>query len=195
MSESIILASGSPRRKEILMRHKVSFEVIKSDAEEVITKSEPDSVVKELSRQKAFDVAGKLSGEEKYILAADTVVAKDNKILGKPQDEEDAFNMLKHLQGDVHEVYTGVTLLRSGSEIKECLNFAEVTKVYVYPMSDEEIRSYIATKEPMDKAGAYGIQGCFAIHIKGIEGDYDNVVGLPVARFYQECKEKNINIF
>lgn len=195
MSKNIILASGSPRRKELLERQGVGFEVIKSDAEEIITKQEPSEVVKELSLLKAKEVAARLAAEDKrYILAADTVVAKDGKILGKPADEQEAFDMLKNLQGAVHEVYTGVALFKAGEPESRGLNFAEATRVYVYPMTDEEIRAYIATGEPMDKAGAYGIQGQFAIHIKGIEGDYDNVVGLPVARLYQECRRLGIDI-
>ena len=109
----------------------------------------------------------------------------DGKILGKPKDEADAIRMLRMLQGQTHSVYTGVTLLEEGKQT----TFAEETKVSMYPMTEEEIAWYVSTKEPMDKAGAYGIQGAFGMYIRGIEGDYNTIVGLPLARVYQEMKE------
>lgn len=185
--KKLILGSGSPRRRELMAQIGLKFEVIVSDADESTAEMWPDRMVMELSRNKAEAVHSTLDDKtksESVVIGADTIVYNDGKVLGKPKDEEDAFNMIKSLQDGVHSVYTGVTLVSD-----ETISFFEETKVYVYPMTDEEIREYISTKEPMDKAGAYGIQGAFAAYVKGIEGDYNNVVGLPVARLYQELKK------
>lgn len=196
----IILASASPRRKALLEQIGMEFEICPAKGEEVITESRPDAVVFELSRQKAEEVAaGVLTYNEQHpdlatpqdilVIGADTVVAYGDKILGKPKDEADAGRMLTLLQGKKHSVYTGITLVfidkngRTGEH-----RFFERTDVTMYPMDEDEINRYIATGEPMDKAGSYGIQGRCAIYIKQIEGDYNNVVGLPVARLYQELR-------
>lgn len=179
----LILASQSPRRRELLTQIGLDFTVIQSDCEEIMAGETPEAIVQGLSFQKAEAVASQVE-EDCVVLGADTVVVMDGKILGKPKNEEDAFRMLKELQGRAHMVYTGVTLYMTGS--KKHVSFAEGTKVFVWPMSEQEILNYIATKEPMDKAGAYGIQGAFAAFIEKIEGDYPNVVGLPVARVYHE---------
>lgn len=199
----IYLASKSPRRKELLTQIGMEFEILVSDKDEIIEGHVPDEVVKELSMQKAYDIEGVLiknsEGKllEKHIgqgydgvivIGADTVVSYDDVILGKPQDEADAFNMLKKLSGKVHTVSTGVTIVAINEKERKVFNFAENTKVAMYEISDEEIKSYIATKEPMDKAGSYGIQGIGAKFIKGIEGDYNNVVGLPIGKIYQTIK-------
>ena len=183
----LILASASPRRKELLGKIGLEFNIIPAKGEEVVTKNLPWEVVEELSFQKAKEIAD-MQMEECIVIGSDTIVAKGEKIMGKPKDEADAYQMLSEIAGDVHQVYTGVTLIRTGKEPK-VITFAEKTDVHLYPMSDEEIYSYIATKDPMDKAGAYGIQGDFAIHVKGIEGDYYNVVGLPIGKVYQELKQ------
>jgi septum formation protein len=230
----IILASASPRRKELLEQMGMEFEVCPAKGEEHITTEVPREAVVELSRQKAEEVAAGMLGwiergcpfpgknqpgganaqpddllgigttaqpddmpgidaaappDDMLVIGADTVVVYENKILGKPEDEADAARMLSMLSGNTHEVYTGVTLVfidktgRTGE-----YSFYEKTNVTVYPMTEWEIADYIATGDPMDKAGAYGIQGRFAVHIKQIEGDYYNVVGLPVGRLYQELK-------
>ena len=183
----LILASASPRRKELLGKIGLEFDIIPAKGEEVITKTLPWEVVEELSFQKAKEIAD-LQTEECIVIGSDTIVAKGEEIMGKPKDEADAFRMLSEISGDCHQVYTGVTLIRTGAEPK-VVTFAEKTDVFLYPMSDEEINTYIATKDPMDKAGAYGIQGDFAIHVKGIAGDYYNVVGLPIGKVYQELKQ------
>ena len=184
----LILASNSPRRRELLEQIGVEFEVIPSNAEEKVTKQEPSEVVEELSRQKAEDVAAAV--EDGIVLGADTVVCQDGQIMGKPKDEADAKQMLQKLQGEEHSVYTGVTILvKENGAVQHVQTFSQETKVYVYEMTDEEIDRYIATGEPMDKAGAYGIQGRFAAYVDGIEGDYNNVVGLPVSAVWQELKE------
>ena len=218
MNKKIILASASPRRRELLTQIGLDFEVVVSETEEKITSTEPAKVVEELSAQKAEAVWEKLrsmtasqgsvtnaerldegsevfepeqtSGEttmtDTLVLGADTVVACDGKILGKPADTEAAAAMLTMLQGRGHEVYTGVTILYEQNGERKTLTFHEKTIVHFYPMTDAQIREYVATGDPMDKAGAYGIQGFCARYIRGIEGDYNNVVGLPVGRVYQE---------
>lgn len=192
----IILASGSPRRRELLAQIGFEFEVIVSDAAEDSSASEPAALVQELSGIKARAVYDKLTGggmadEDFIIIGADTVVAYRGRILGKPQTEAEAKRFLSMIQNDIHEVYTGVTLLRhlscgAGAEVK---TFCEETKVQFEAMSDKEIDEYVSTGDCMDKAGAYGIQGFCARYIKGIEGDYNNVVGLPTARLYAGIKE------
>lgn len=183
----LILASASPRRKELLGKIGMEFEIIPAKGEEIITKVLPWEVVEELSFQKAKEIAGKQT-ENCIVIGADTIVAKGEQIMGKPKSEADAYRMLAEIAGGCHQVYTGVTLIRTGEEEK-VITFAEKTDVFLYPMDDREIKAYIATKDCMDKAGAYGIQGDFAIHVKGIDGDYYNVVGLPIGKVYQELKQ------
>lgn len=190
----IILASKSPRRKELLSQVGYTYECVVSEKEENTDAVQPSDVVKELSQQKAEDVCAKIEKEGQMeedclVIGADTIVAKDSEIFGKPKDTEDAKRMLSALQGREHSVWTGVTLiyLRDGKKKKKV--FAEETKVHMYSMSEQEIEEYIRTKEPEDKAGAYAIQGYAAKFIKKIDGDYNNVVGLPVARIYQELKK------
>lgn len=177
----IILASASPRRKEILELADLKFDVMPSDAQEITTKTAPNEVVMELASLKAKDIYKK-SEKQSMIVGADTVVAYQGQILGKPTDEADAKRMLTMLSGQTHEVYTGVCIIEDG----KTKTFYEETKVTFYEISDEQIDRYIKTGEPMDKAGSYGIQGKAAVFIKGIEGDYYNVVGFPIARFLQE---------
>ena len=194
MKYQIILASGSPRRKELLALLGAEFKIVTSNKEEVITSTNPEEVVKELSMMKAEDVAEGISGPA-IILGADTVVSHGGRILGKPKDEEDAVNMIRSFAGDDHFVYTGVCIIRKEEDgsVKK-ISFAEGTKVSVYPMTEEEILRYVSTKEPMDKAGAYAVQGLFAPYIKGIEGDYYNIVGFPIAGIYQRLKAEGINL-
>lgn len=186
--EKVILASASPRRRELLEQIGVPFTVVPSDAKESIIKKIPSEVVEELSLQKARDVAE--SVQDGIVLGADTVVCQNGEIMGKPKDREDAARMLRQLQGEEHSVFTGVTILvKKDGEIADSQTFAQETKVYVYPMTEEEIEDYIDSGEPMDKAGAYGIQGRFAAYVEAIEGDYNNVVGLPVSAVWQVLKE------
>ncbi len=183
----VILASASPRRRELLTQIGIAFEVQVSDVEERITATVPCEVVQELSRQKAgavMDMCMERFGT--VVIGADTIVACGGEILGKPRDEEDAARMLRLLSGRSHEVYTGVTFVYD--EGRKNFSFYECTKVHFAPMTEAEIADYVATGDPMDKAGAYGIQGFCARYITGIEGDYNNVVGLPAGRVYQELK-------
>lgn len=185
MKKKIILASGSPRRRELLAQIGMEFEICVSNAEEIYTGTVPVEIVKELALVKASNVAKERDSRDEIVIGADTIVVLDDKILGKPADKEDAFRMLSALQGRAHEVYTGVAVLNYNSEGKaETILHAEETRVFVHAMTEEEILSYVASGEPMDKAGAYGIQGRFAAYIDRIEGDYFNVVGLPLARLY-----------
>ena len=184
----IILASASPRRRELLTQAGVRFEVVVSDAKEEITKSDPSQVVEELAFIKAKAVAG-LMQEQAAVIGADTVVAVDGEILGKPGNEAQAFEMLTKLQGRTHQVFTGVAVIVKDVDKEEVHIFSEKTDVTMFPMEPGEIRDYIATGEPMDKAGAYGIQGRAAVYVEKIQGDYNNVVGLPIARLYQEMKQ------
>ena len=192
----IYLASASPRRKDLLKQVGISFRVVPSTVEEKITKEKPDEVVEELSYQKAVDVCGRLMAEKKedfVVIGADTVVSAWGKILGKPADKEDAVRMLKDLQGVSHQVYTGVTIAWKNKDISPMYaTFSECTDVTMYPMTEEEIRQYVDSGEPMEKAGAYAIQGLCAAHIQGICGDYNNVVGLPVGRLCQELKKRGL---
>lgn len=179
----VILASGSPRRRELLEQLGIEYEVRVSEADENITPGmKPHEAVEELSYRKAKAVWDLLP-EKDTVVGADTVVVLEDQILGKPKDAEQAMEMLRHLQGREHFVDTGVTILTKDGLRK---TFYEETKVIVTPMSEEEIRSYVSTGDPLDKAGAYGIQGEFAKYVKGIEGDYNCVVGLPAGRLYQE---------
>ena len=204
----LVLASASPRRRELLSQIGLEFTVMPSTKEENAKTTEAGALVQELSRQKAVDIWEQLSGgqgqnpdadqetqepnlngkrqPELLVIGADTVVCCEGKILGKPHSREAAAEMLTALQGRSHEVYTGVTLYSQS----ETVTFFECTQVEFYPMTEGEISEYIDSKEPMDKAGAYGIQGLGARFVKGIRGDYNNVVGLPVGRLYQELKSR-----
>ncbi len=182
----LILASASPRRKELLEKIGLPFTVQPAKGEERITQKSPANVVMELSRQKAEEIAAAQT-EDCIIIGADTVVARGEKIMGKPKDAADAKQMLRSIADDCHQVYTGVTLIRTGAH-PQSVTFQEKTDVCLYPISDAELDAYIASGDPMDKAGAYGIQGDFAIYVKRIAGDYYNVVGLPIGRVYQELK-------
>ena len=190
----VILASASPRRLDLLRQVGIEPEIEPSHVEEVITSTVPDQVVMELSRQKAEDIAALHTGEDAIVIGADTVVAYDGKILGKPKNEADAVRMIRSFQGKVHQVYTGVTVLIKKNGKWEDISFSESTDVSFYPVSDEEIRTYIASGEPMDKAGSYGIQGGFGIYVKEIRGEYTNVVGLPVGRLFYEMKKHGIEL-
>ena len=176
---SIILASNSPRRRELLAQIGIrDFQILSPDVDEAVEPGlSPARMVEALSLRKARAAAGR-AGAEDLIIAADTVVALDGRVLGKPRDQEEAFAMLSALSGREHRVYTGVTVLGGGQAATE----HEETAVAFRALSPEEIRDYIATGEPMDKAGAYGIQGVGALLVQGIRGDYCNVVGLPVFR-------------
>lgn len=188
-----ILASQSPRRRELLLRCGIEFDVCISGTEETIRKDTPGEIVEDLAYQKASAVFETLVLEEDTcIIGSDTVVVYKDEILGKPADENEARDMLSLIADRTHKVYTGVSLIIKTSQGIKTVNFHESTEVILYPISRFEIDEYIKTGDPMDKAGAYGIQGDFSKHIKGIVGDYNTVVGLPVSRLYQELKAQKL---
>lgn len=191
MKYQIILASASPRRRELLAQIGIPFTVQAAEGEEKCEARLPQKQVEELSFHKALEIAGKAEGNV-VVIGADTLVFFRGKPLGKPRDEKEAAGMLKTLQGQTHQVYTGVTLIWHHRGALRQRSFHERTDVTVYPMTEEEILDYVKSGEPMDKAGAYGIQGLFAKFIRKIEGDYYNVVGLPVGRLYQEMKAEGL---
>lgn len=176
----IVLASKSPRRSEILRNAGFEFTVRVSEADETLPDGiSPEEAVVYLAKIKAQAVPRE-NGE--LVLGADTVVVSDGRILGKPSSENDAFEMLKNLSGKIHSVYTGVCAITD----EEIVSFYEKTDVEFLSLSDEEIKSYIVTGEPFDKAGSYGIQGYASKFVKGIKGDYFNVVGLPISKIYKK---------
>ena len=175
--DQLILASASPRRAELLRQIGIPFRRVVSGVDEDLQDpADPEEHVRELSRRKAEDVAGPLSSG--IVLGADTVVVLDEHILGKPADEKEAAEMLAMLSGRTHQVYTGLTLIDAGS--RASVSHVEVTEVTFRKLAEDEIAAYAATGEPLDKAGAYGIQGKGALLVSGIRGCYFNVVGLPL---------------
>ena len=189
MERKIFLASASPRRSEILKLAGLDFQVITPSCDENIDKMPPGDYVKELSARKAragYDmVLESGSAEDFIVIGADTIVYFDGQILGKPHDEDQAFKMLHALSGNTHEVYTGVSVVYPDHSF----SFYEKTDVRFFDVEDEELRAYIKTGEPMDKAGAYGIQGRGCFLAEKICGDYFNVMGLPAARLLRKLKE------
>ena len=189
----IILASSSPRRRELLEKAGVHFQVMPSQEEEHIEKKEPAQSVENLSWQKAASVASK-TGQDVIVIGSDTLVAYEGRVLGKPRDAEEAVETLKLLQGNTHQVYTGVTVIVRDKEEEITKTFSRRTDVTFYPVDEKEIRDYVATGDPMDKAGSYDIRGDFSVYIKEIYGDYNNVVGLPVSMLFWEMKQLGINL-
>lgn len=194
-----VLASGSPRRKELLEQLGMQFEISSAHGEEIITKEQPWEIVEELSMQKATEVADRYEAEHAVqentvVIGADTIVAYGAEIMGKPKSRQHAIEMLSELQGHVHQVYTGVTLIIMTGKDRKLICFHEKTEVEMYPMTQAQIEAYVSTGEPMDKAGAYAIQGKCAAYIKGICGEYNNVVGLPIARLSQELSKAGITV-
>lgn len=192
----MILASASPRRSELMTQAGFTFTVFPSSVEETLISETPDKIVEDLALQKANDVYKAVKkdydGKDFIVIGADTIVCYNGEILGKPVDEQEAFDMLKLLSDRTHQVYTGVAILYRYAGAKQIYFFNEKTDVTFCSVNDYELKDYINTKDCMDKAGSYGIQGPFAKHIKGIQGDYFNVVGLPISRLYQELKKLNI---
>ncbi|MGB4661345.1 MAG: Maf family protein [Mobilitalea sp.] len=200
----IILASESPRRKEIMETMGIPYTVITSNVEEVVEETEPEKMVQALAELKTSAIEERLEKQEQYgldfnkedriIIGADTMVFYQEHALGKPKDTKDALRILRMLSGNAHEVITGVSIIICKDGKKEKLSFAVSTKVIVQTLTDQQIVDYIATGEPMDKAGAYAIQGKFGIFIRKIDGDYYNVMGLPIAKIYSSLLHKDIDI-
>ena len=195
--EKVVLASESPRRKEIMENMGIRFETMVADIKEEVLDKEPSRMVQALARLKSEKVASLLDDDrgKKIVIGADTMVFYHGKLLGKPVDKADAIKMIEMISNDVHEVYTGVyIIIKEKDKILDSISFAVPTKVWVSPLSHKQIKDYVDTGEPMDKAGAYAIQGRFGMFIKKIEGDYFNVVGLPIATIYEKLLEKGIDL-
>lgn len=177
--EKVILASKSPRRQELLKLIFDEFECIPSEKEEKTPENLPiEKCAEFLAVQKACDIAE--NHKDSLVIGSDTVVICENRLMGKPKNRQDAFEMLRFLSGKKHKVITGCCVAHGG----EVISFSEETTVEFYPLTDSHIEAYLDTGEPFDKAGAYGIQGKGALLVKGIEGDYYNVMGLPVSRLF-----------
>jgi len=186
MQKHTILASQSPRRRELLNLMGIPFTTVNPNVDEVINPNLPlENAIEELAYIKALDVLNR--HPEANIISADTIVVCENEVMGKPVNEEDAIRMLKQLSGKKHEVITGVCLLSSDKEIR----FHTKTLVEFYDYDEEFVKSYVQSKVPLDKAGAYGIQDKGALLVKGIEGDYYTVMGLPIGELYQALKKFN----
>ncbi|CRK84302.1 Maf family protein [Neobacillus massiliamazoniensis] len=182
--QNLILASSSPRRKELLENLQISFTILSSEVDENFSPGlSPDEVVMELAARKAQAVFN--DNPDAFVIGADTIVVANNEIMGKPTNEEEAITMLKLLSGAQHDVYTGVTIISPTCSTR----FFEKTEVWFWELTDDEIRSYVRTGEPLDKAGAYGIQQLGSLLVKKIHGDYFAVVGLPVARTIRELRK------
>lgn len=182
--KTVVLASQSPRRKELLEQAGIDFTIQPSVKEEIYDPADrPEKIVSSLALQKAEEVF--LQHPEAVVIGSDTMVAVDGSMLGKPRDEEEAASMLRKLSGRTHQVHTGAAILsREGRTV-----FTETVQVTFYPLTESEIKSYIQSKEPADKAGAYGIQGLGAVLVERIEGDYFSIVGLPVAKVVRALKK------
>ena len=186
---NIVLASKSPRRKELLSLLDLDFEIITADIDETMDPTLPVAEeVARLSYEKAAAIRPQVSADT-IVISADTIVELDGKVMGKPKDEQDAFKMLKSLSGNTHNVLTGVTVLKGDLYLTKTVT----TTVYFRDITDDEIKDYISTFEPMDKAGSYGIQGRGSKFVEKINGDYFNVVGLPVCTLSLMLKEFGIN--
>jgi len=187
--QDLILASSSPRRKELLENLQLTFNTVSSDVDENYDPNlDPDEIVMELAYRKAKAVAKQYPTS--FVIGSDTIVVCGKDILGKPQNREEAFSMLLNLSGKTHSVFTGVAIMTPKEEVK----FFEKTDVEFWELSHKEINQYLDTGEPFDKAGAYGIQGLGSLLVKKITGDYFAVVGLPVARTIRELKKSGFEI-
>lgn len=192
----IILASASPRRQELLKLIFDDFMIQTSSCEENALFTTPSQYVMDLASQKALDVANALpvfaSDSETLVIGSDTIVFHENRILGKPKNRDMAHQMITSLSGKSHFVYTGICLVHTIGDEQKVYTAYACTKVFVDSLTEKEIEAYISTSEPYDKAGGYAIQGLFGKHITGIEGDYFNVVGLPVHLLYEQLKALNL---
>lgn len=186
----MILASASPRRKEILENFGFSFKTVVKNTDEISNKESVKEKILEIAEKKTKAVAIDFPNEN--VIGADTMVVIDNKILGKPHSKEEAFNMLKSLSGKAHEVITAFSFINLSKDISYC--DYEITKVYFKNLTDEEINWYIETNEPMDKAGAYGIQGKGAFFVEKIEGDFFSVMGFPLGKFVRFLSESGFDL-
>lgn len=191
----LILASASPRRRELMGRLGRPFVSETSHVEEIVPENvRPEDTAQYLSGIKAEDIFNTHKGEDVTVIGSDTIVILDGKIYGKPHSEEQAFQMLRELSGRIHEVRTGVTVIKGigGEKIEKRISFTNAARVEFFELTDDEIKAYIETGDPMDKAGAYGVQGQGALFIKRIDGDYYTIMGFPISQIYREMRENDI---
>lgn len=190
---NIVLASASPRRREILENTNIKFDIISSSIDELVLEGEsPCHMVMRLAFEKGIDIASKRKSD--LVISADTIVVLDNKVLGKPKDEDEARDMITSLSGKTHQVITGISLINLENN-KKIIDYV-ISNVKFKNLSENDINDYIKTKESLDKAGAYGIQGYGALLVEEIQGDYFNIVGLPVSKLSDLLKIYfNINLF
>lgn len=190
---NIVLASASPRRREILENTNIKFDIISSSIDELVLEGEsPCHMVMRLAFEKGIDIASKRKSD--LVISADTIVVLDNKVLGKPKDEDEARNMITSLSGKTHQVITGISLINLENN-KKIIDYV-ISNVKFKNLSENDINDYIKTKESLDKAGAYGIQGYGALLVEEIQGDYFNIVGLPISKLSDLLKiHFNINLF
>lgn len=187
----IILASSSPRRIELLKKFNIDFDIVPSNFEEKLYETDPIAFAMDMAKGKALEVAKSLD-KDFIVISADTIVTKDNRIFGKPKNEEDAIKMLKELSGSTHDVVTAVCVYDLEKEILKC-DF-EKTEVVFKELTEQEILDYINTKEPFDKAGAYAVQGIGSLFVRSINGCFFNVVGLPIFKLNQLLREVGVNL-
>ncbi|SCW46245.1 septum formation protein [Paenibacillus tianmuensis] len=191
--KTLVLASSSPRRQELIQMLKLPFEIITNDVDETIsTDLPPDRIVEELSLRKAKASTARVTDSQSIVIGSDTIVVYSQQVLGKPKDQEDAFRMLKLIEGKTHQVYTGITCIDVGES--RIITRSKVTDVRMKALSDEQIRAYIATGEPMDKAGAYAIQGIGSTIIESINGDHFNVVGMSLSLLSELLEELDVKV-
>ncbi|MCP3773993.1 Maf family protein [Paenibacillus sp. MZ04-78.2] len=191
--KKLVLASSSPRRQELIQMLRLPFEIITNDVDETIsTDLPPDRIVEELSLRKAKASTARVTDSQSIVIGSDTIVVYSQQVLGKPKDQEDAFRMLKLIEGTTHQVYTGITCIDVGES--RIITRSKVTDVRMKALSDEQIRSYIATGEPMDKAGAYAIQGIGSTIVESIHGDHFNVVGMSLSLLSEMLEELDVKV-
>lgn len=186
----MILASNSPRRKEILENFGFNLKIITKNIEEISDKKEITDKIMDIANKKVLAVAKDYPNE--YVVGSDTVVVVDNEILGKPKDEKDIYNMLRKLSNKEHEVITSFSLVNISKNLS--ISDFEISKVYFKNISDEEIKWYIGTKEPFDKAGAYGIQGKGSYFVEKIQGDFFSIMGFPIGKFVRTLNKIGISL-
>ncbi|MCM3270885.1 Maf family protein [Paenibacillus elgii] len=191
--KKLVLVSSSPRRQELIQMLRLPFEIITNDVDETIsTDLPPDRIVEELSLRKANASTARTTDSQSIVIGSDTIVVYSQEVLGKPKDQEDAFRMLKLIQGTTHQVYTGITCIDVGES--RIITRSRVTDVRMKAMSDEQIRAYIATGEPMDKAGAYAVQGIGSTIVESIKGDHFNVVGMSLSLLSEMLEELDVKV-
>ncbi|MFB0844294.1 Maf family protein [Paenibacillus oleatilyticus] len=191
--KTLVLASSSPRRQELIQMLGLPFEIVTNDVDETVSNDlSPKQIVEELSLRKAKASITRVTDSQSIVIGSDTIVVYSQEVLGKPKDQEDAFRMLKLIEGKTHQVYTGITCIDVGES--RIVTRSRVTDVRMKALSDEQIRAYIATGEPMDKAGAYAVQGIGSTIVESINGDHFNVVGMSLSLLSEMLEELGVKV-